>query len=1076
MTRRPLSAGFVVALALIVAAGADLAAAEWAFDFGAPSSPTREGFTKVTKADIYAPGREYGFESADGLLDVDHSGSYWPEKMLRPGDPAQTKKYGKYRVTSYTTCDFVEGTADNAFLLGVPDGEYEAWAVASDPAQAPPFFALHANGERKHEVRLPRRGFVFIEPFQASPEGGVLWIELKGPHGWLLNALVVGTPGKTLEKIISDMERDIFFDYPEFLDGWKQLEQTSQHPPPDLTPQERGRGYVVFTRDYTDKVFPFTHPGRHEIGRPLTALATPGEFEPATAAVYPLKNLGPVDVEVSDFRMESGAMIPADRVEIGIVRCWGQRRGTARGASGQYTIEPELIEPPEGRRRKVAAGETKHWWFTVHVPDDAAAGRYRAQVTFRPEEAAPVTLEWRLLVLPFSLTRPDDRHWGTWLDAFPPLMSLRGPERRGRHTPAEAQRVARLEMESFRDHGFDVAILESSGIRVTDNPDGSFSYDIGLLERQMGHLKILGEQAVVPVCFEYLCRGLEDRYADEPEGAHVPGNFSPKARAAIVGLVQHLEAERKKNGWPRFLYLPVDEPGNSKTENRMTFGKNVLEMVQSVPGAQTGCTITARGVQQLGARINTRIYAYGHVSREVARRDAAAGFPYWYYHNGIVYGASTVTSRNYTGFEFLRSGAECATGWGFAAYHCNPHNDLDGTHPDWNVLLPGADGPTPTIYWELCREGIDDCRYVATLQEAIAHADDEAAAQRAQAVLEPLLDSTATRIDQPVAFHRYRWQLAREILNLAGREKIASSIAFTPVARASAMKEALEDNIIANPSFEDGPKEDGLPGWPYPFDDPYVEAGKKPAGAILVTDEIAHDGRYSLKWDLSKSEGLGAKYGSSHWLIINVQVAKELIPDLRGRRVRIGMWVRTGGGTLAPGFQLRMFGKRDGEHGYLDGFAYRGGLEDASVWNRFEAEGAILPETEAIDIHIPCKIPQDPAVRDVSVFYLDEIEIRPITPVPVRIKTPVDEVYVGEPAHWQASTAEKADRLVVSLLRGDDVVDEAVTDDPDQEETGLFATEGLTPGVYRLRAEARGDAGPQTAWRDIIVAPGPFAW
>ncbi|MBT4814420.1 MAG: hypothetical protein HON70_01910, partial [Lentisphaerae bacterium] len=649
-----------------------LSAAEWAFDFGTPGSRTRDGFTKVTKAQLYSRERGHGFESSEGLTGVDRSGNYPWKKGLHSSDARRRRVYGAYRVSSYSTCDFVEGRRDNAFLLNVPDGEYEVWAVVADPAHAPPFFELRANRETKHSVRMGRHGFVFVEPFRVRAEDGVLRVDLTGPHGWLLNALVVGTPGPGLQAITGDLERDIFFSYPEHLKDWVKLKQESIHPPPELTPAEEARGYVTFARDYTVKVFPFTYPERSEIDRPMTAFATPGEFEPATIAIYPFRDVGVVDVELTDFTSTDGRRISRDRVEVGIVRCWPQRRLKGSGPSGHYAIEPELIEPPCGRIRNVVAGEAKQWWFTVHVPEDAEPGQYRAQVTVKPAGAPHMQVEWRLLVLPFALARPVDRHWGTWLDTFPPLAGLRGPAARGRNTPAEVERLARLEMEDFRDHGFDVAILECSSIGVAANDDGTFSYDISRLRRQMEFLQILGKGSVVPICFEYLCRRLEYRFADESKEEHEPGTFSAKARASIVGLVQHLESERKANNWPRFLYLPIDEPGNSKTENRMTFGKNVLEMVQSVTGAQTACTITARGVRQLGDRINTRIYANGHVSREIARADAEKGFPYWYYANGIVYGASTVSSRNYTGFEFLRSGAECATGWGFASYHANP--------------------------------------------------------------------------------------------------------------------------------------------------------------------------------------------------------------------------------------------------------------------------------------------------------------------------------------------------------------------------------------------------------------------
>jgi hypothetical protein len=80
-------------------------------------------------------------------------------------------------------------------------------------------------------------------------------------------------------------------------------------------------------------------------------------------------------------------------------------------------------------------------------------------LTVRPEKAEPAVLEWRLLVLPFRLTRPADQHWGTWLESFPPVGGLRGPERRGRNTPGEMERLVRADLADYRDHGFDLAIF-----------------------------------------------------------------------------------------------------------------------------------------------------------------------------------------------------------------------------------------------------------------------------------------------------------------------------------------------------------------------------------------------------------------------------------------------------------------------------------------------------------------------------------------------------------------------------------------------------------------------------------------
>lgn len=148
-------------------------------------------------------------------------------------------------------------------------------------------------------------------------------------------------------------------------------------------------------------------------------------------------DLGEVTLELSDFVADkSRHTIPRQNVEAGIVRCWPQR-AVDRGGKGEYQIVPERIEIPTGRVTRVASREAKQWWLTVRVPENTPPGRYRMALTLRPQKAPPTILEWRLLVLPFEVIRPADKHWGTWLESFPPVGGLRGSERRGRNTSAE---------------------------------------------------------------------------------------------------------------------------------------------------------------------------------------------------------------------------------------------------------------------------------------------------------------------------------------------------------------------------------------------------------------------------------------------------------------------------------------------------------------------------------------------------------------------------------------------------------------------------------------------------------------
>jgi len=625
------------------------------------------------------------------------------------------------------------------------------------------------------------------------------------------------------------------------------------------------------------------------------------------------------------------------------------------------------------------------------------------------------------------------------------------------------------DLADYRDHGFDLAIFNYY-FGVKETPDGTFTYDISGLARDLEYWKTLGADTPVAIGMEYTCRNLEYGLA-EPGKEHVPGTFSPKARQAIVGLIKHIRDEAQRRSWPQLYFYPIDEPGNNKTANRMLFAENVLGFVHEVPGCKTATTLTASDVQRLGDRVDVRIYAYGHYNRSKVLREARQGHPFWYYENGMFYGHSTLASRGHTGFEFLRSGAEVATAWGFDATQANPHNDFDGGHKDWNVIFPGVDGPTPTIYWEICREGVDDCRYVATLQQQIREAKRQGkieAADHAQRVLTPLLDPNAPRIDNPLAFSRYRWRVAREILSLTGDRDLA--ISFPAVVDNPAAPEQAGPNLIVDPSFEAGPQDDGFPVPSYYIADRYSKAEEKPVGALSVTDEAAHSGRYCLKWDFSQAAGKGSIYDGKRYLIVNVQVPQEAAQQLRGRRVKVGYWLRLGGGTAVPGMTLREFGKQE----FLDGISYQGGVDDPAVWNHFEAQGLLRGDFENLDIHISCPVPDDPEAAGKSLFYIDDVSLQGIEEPPLTISTPLDEYYEGETIPWTVGATGASGEIRVSLLTGDRIVAERTQQVAAGSMRGTFEAGGLRCGIYTLQAETVAPQDRQPARRQIILAPDPW--
>jgi hypothetical protein len=717
----------------------------------------------------------------------------------------------------------------------------------------------------------------------------------------------------------------------------------------------------------------------------------------------------------------------------------------------------------------VTAGETKQWWLTVQVPEHTPPGRYRMTLRLLPAQAVPTVLEWRLLVLPFQLSRPADRHWGTWLESFPPVGGLRGPARRGRNTPAEQARLVSSDLADYRAHGFDLAIFNYY-FGVKENDDGSFSYDIAKLAQDLDYWKTLGAETPVAIGCEYTFRNLEYGLA-EPGEKHVPGTFSPKARRAIVGLVRHIHDEAQRRGWPKLYFYPIDEPGNNKTENRMRFAENVLDLVHEVPGCLTATTVGAGDIQRLGDRVDVRIYAYGSYHRKKVLEETRQGHPFWYYDNGMFYGHSTLASRSMTGFEFLRSGAEVATAWGFDATQANPDNDFDGGHKDWNVIFPGVDRPTPAIYWELCREGIDDCRYVATLQQQIRLALDRGrteAAERARRVLAPLLDPDAPPLDNPLAFARYRWRIAREILALRRDRNLALRFAAIADNHPSVAKPG--PNLVQNPSFEEPAQADGSPPGQYHLG--YPEQNSQSRGALTVSDEAAHSGRFSLKWDLGKVADAAPVRRDPRWLVVNVPFSGDTARGLRGKRIKVGYWLRMGGGTTVPGLQLRQ--SLTGGPG--EGFRYGGGLEDPAAWNHFETEGRLGETLESMDIHTWVAVPEAELAHK-SWFYMDDFALQVVDDPPLSVSTPLDEYYVGEAIPWTVRGSAASNAVKVALMNDGRLVTEQMREAVTAPPQGAFDTRGLKPGLYTLQAKVgNGGLAPSAVERQIIVTPDPFDW
>ena len=181
------------------------------------------------------------------------------------------------------------------------------------------------------------------------------------------------------------------------------------------------------------------------------------EYESATFAVYALENIDELMVEPSDLT-GPGGVIAGDAVEVSAVKCWYQAgrqiweveartgratnqlvpelllkddalvrvdteeeanylRSTANDgttnyllASGKDSTTLEGVRPidaPTFQPLTIPGNTLKQLWVTVHVPEDAPAGRYTGSLRLSAPGITPVDLPIAVTVHPFDLAEPN---------------------------------------------------------------------------------------------------------------------------------------------------------------------------------------------------------------------------------------------------------------------------------------------------------------------------------------------------------------------------------------------------------------------------------------------------------------------------------------------------------------------------------------------------------------------------------------------------------------------------------------------------------------------------------------------
>ena len=489
---------------------------------------------------------------------------------------------------------------------------------------------------------------------------------------------------------------------------------------PRLADPDVKRGFVTFARPDRDGILPEYTPLTSELTDKVSIFASPGEFEPATFALHPLDDLGEVTFTVNDFVAKGGQTISADRVDayIGLKTC--EQADLLTHAKQAYNWRTKWLRP--GSRAQATKQRNVQLYLDVHVPEDAAAGDYEAEIDIATAKGKRGTFTVALEVLPINLGRSIP--WGLYMYDWGPA-------------DGSDDDWLREKLRELRRSGITHATISPSAVQHKPGFNRDGVPDYSYYNRAMDLYEEAGFPEPAVVAMENFFYGLVSELGrnDELKFHKDGGNFVPGVKADEVPedikellrrALRRLYDNSLAQKWPPFYFYPADEPGPGT--DRMTGAVVVASLArEAAPEMRIAISIYRSLNPPLDELVSLHIY---HMVHPAWTEEGARSFMRDTHRqnrklHGISWLAATrdcmLDGRGPT-MVLERAGMDGMTDWvqwpgwkGKKADLTDPYFFLYGTWKGGPFFVVDEDGNYwRSLPWIGVREGIDDSRYLRT--------------------------------------------------------------------------------------------------------------------------------------------------------------------------------------------------------------------------------------------------------------------------------------------------------------------------------------------------------------------------
>ena len=731
-----------------------------ALDFGPQGSPLMDGFTAAGMGTSYSAGRGYGWTAA---------AEWWRDfNVLQPDALYQ---------------DFV-CPRKATFRADLPDGLYHVWMNIDSPGgfwgevQVYRTRTVSANGQVKVDESMDLEGFkkryfrnasredlpgidtfseyvekMFqVKSFPVQVTGGKLELEFVG-EGWAvcLSALVIYPDAKKVEgekflAWVTERRRAQFQDY------------SKQIVPKREGAERRAAGYVLFRRSFMSPAQAADGPREGELLGPTDALeatVAKGEVTYLTLALQPAGDLGTINVAMGQLTDEKGQTLAGSAFKPG----WLDYRITRVTAEGSvYSCQPRYWHPTPA---PAAPGVTRNFWVLLETPADAAPGVYQGSLTVTPERGEPRTVPVRVSVLPFALDPITDVGVGPWgseigLPWFGEDPAVETWDWSMFEKALDALKWAGASSFSGRPH------VSVSG------KDGALTLNTAQADKEMALIRAKGFSQIISNYGAGI--GGYNMYGDAngPDQAAARTFGFKDAEPFLTALYRQLDQHAVANHWVRVAWNLCDEPLGDAIPGVV---KNALAHRQAGQGLKLTTFMGATSMEGndpkndhyelVKALLMPSLNLHDEGSLAVIRE---AGNEFSFYN-----GSTRWTLGRYMKFLVKKHNLKLRLVWHLNAIAGDPYYALDCREDDYCWFNTNANGDLVAAcpFAGPLIAGMNDYRYLSTLERLLKEKAGHPAAGEAQKLFDEMMDLKAgTDRDRAGNFDEDRKRVAAAIAAL----------------------------------------------------------------------------------------------------------------------------------------------------------------------------------------------------------------------------------------------------------------------------------------------------------------------